>query len=65
MGTALAVNRPLNTLTFRKGQPPPSLCSARPYYLITRCLGGCAPSPSSFYTQRYEEYTNYVTKIDV
>ena len=65
MGMALAPNRPLNTLTFRIGQPSPSLGSARPYYLITRYLGGCAPSPSSFYMQSYEEYTNYATKIDV
>lgn len=65
MRAPLALNRPLNTLSFRKGLEPSSLGSARPYYLVTRCLGGCASIIPHFYKQRYEEYTNNATKIDV
>lgn len=55
MRAPLALNRPLNTLSFRKGLEPSSLGSARPYHLVTRCLGGCASIIPHFYKQRYEE----------
>ena len=62
---ALALNRPLNTLSFRKGRQASSLGSARPCCLITRSLGGCALKSPSFLPQRYKESTNFAIKIDV